>query len=178
MSTMCRPPGLMMAAMLFGATVYRSVNAGAAFVVAVSSSSARSREWAIVKTNLCYTAAKPTISLSWSAVAPRYYSSTTQILAKKKNENDETTTATSSSKASSVIMGYHKDEFGDWVAELSCGHQQHVRHNPPMVERPWVLTQQGRDSFLGYPLVCKLCGDDNGSISIGGGTGGRRSAQG
>ena len=55
------------------------------------------------------------------------------------------------------IVGYHKDEFEDWVAELQCGHFQHVRHNPPMTERPWVLTEDGRNSFLGYPLVCKKC---------------------
>jgi len=29
------------------------------------------------------------------------------------------------------IIGYHKDEKDDWVAELRCGHNQHVRHNPP-----------------------------------------------
>jgi hypothetical protein len=29
------------------------------------------------------------------------------------------------------IVGFHLDERKDWVAELECGHQQHVRHNPP-----------------------------------------------
>lgn len=57
------------------------------------------------------------------------------------------------------IVGYHMDEENDWVAELACGHYQHVRHNPPMVERPWVVTQKGRESFLGYELVCKKCAD-------------------
>mmetsp|Transcript_20269 Transcript_20269/g.29397 ORF Transcript_20269/g.29397 Transcript_20269/m.29397 type:complete len:137 (+) Transcript_20269:69-479(+) len=55
------------------------------------------------------------------------------------------------------IVGYHKDEENHWVAELECGHFQHVRHNPPMTERPWVLTEEGRRSFLGYKLVCKKC---------------------
>jgi len=55
------------------------------------------------------------------------------------------------------IVAYHKDEEGHWVADLVCGHFQHVRHNPPMVSRPWVLTEEGRDSMLGYELECKKC---------------------
>ena len=57
------------------------------------------------------------------------------------------------------IMGYHQDEFGDWVADLECGHQQHVRHNPPFVSRPWVLTEEGRQRFVGFDLVCKDCAE-------------------
>lgn len=56
-----------------------------------------------------------------------------------------------------AMVAFHLDENGDWVAELQCGHFQHVRHNPPMCERPWVLTKRGRDSFLGYKLSCKKC---------------------
>ena len=55
------------------------------------------------------------------------------------------------------IVGYHKDELDDWVAELDCGHNQHVRHNPPLVSRPWVVTLEGRDSMLGHQLDCKKC---------------------
>ena len=33
----------------------------------------------------------------------------------------------------------------------------HVRHNPPLSNRPWVLTEAGRRRFLGYELECKLC---------------------
>jgi hypothetical protein len=29
------------------------------------------------------------------------------------------------------FVGYHQDEKRDCVAKLECGHQQHVRHNPP-----------------------------------------------
>lgn len=36
------------------------------------------------------------------------------------------------------IVGFHLDEANDWVAELECGHNQHVRHNPPWTHRPWV----------------------------------------
>jgi hypothetical protein len=29
------------------------------------------------------------------------------------------------------IIGFHRDDDEDWVADLECGHQQHVRHKPP-----------------------------------------------
>ncbi|MCJ8319272.1 MAG: DUF3565 domain-containing protein [Colwellia sp.] len=60
-----------------------------------------------------------------------------------------------------AITGYHKDEDNDWVAELRCGHFQHVRHNPPFINRPWVTTQEGRYAMLGHQLACKKC--DNGA---------------
>jgi len=56
-----------------------------------------------------------------------------------------------------AISGYHKDELDDWVAQLQCGHFQHVRHHPPFINRPWVVTQKGRDGMLGYRLNCKKC---------------------
>jgi hypothetical protein len=43
------------------------------------------------------------------------------------------------------------------VAELECGHSQHVRHQPPWEERPWVVTPEGRDSRLGILLNCVKC---------------------
>ena len=59
------------------------------------------------------------------------------------------------------IVGYHQDEMSDWVADLACGHTQHIRHTPPLSHRPWVLHEEGRQRFLGYELDCKICdGDD------------------
>jgi hypothetical protein len=55
------------------------------------------------------------------------------------------------------IAGYHKDEEDDWVAELECGHNQHVRNNPPFVNRPWAASESGRESMVGYQLDCKKC---------------------
>jgi len=55
------------------------------------------------------------------------------------------------------IKDYHKDDLNDWVAELACGHFQHVRHKPPFFNRPWVVTQAGRESMLGEELNCKKC---------------------
>ena len=58
------------------------------------------------------------------------------------------------------IAGYHKDEHDDWVAELACGHFQHVRHKPPFFNRPWVESQEGRKRMLGEVLNCVKC-DEN-----------------
>lgn len=55
------------------------------------------------------------------------------------------------------IIGFHQDELHDWVAELECGHNQHVRHDPPWINRPWVVTPEGRASVLGRVLKCKKC---------------------
>lgn len=55
------------------------------------------------------------------------------------------------------ITGFHRDDAGDWVAELECGHGQHVRHKPPFINRPWVLSEAGRRSHLGEPLDCLKC---------------------
>lgn len=57
----------------------------------------------------------------------------------------------------SEIVGYHKDDEGDWVAELACGHTQHVRHDPPFSSRPWVTSEEGRQEHLGIELGCKKC---------------------
>ena len=56
-----------------------------------------------------------------------------------------------------AITGFHRDESGDWVADLDCGHGQHVRHRPPFVSRPWVATESGRESMLGTGLDCVRC---------------------
>jgi tellurite resistance-related uncharacterized protein len=55
------------------------------------------------------------------------------------------------------IVGYHLDPEGDWVAELSCGHGQHVRHRPPFTVREWVVTPEGRAGRLGQLLDCPWC---------------------
>lgn len=55
------------------------------------------------------------------------------------------------------ITGFHRDEQGDWVAQLACGHNQHVRHNPPWTNRPWVVTGEGRSRALGRSLNCVKC---------------------
>jgi hypothetical protein len=55
------------------------------------------------------------------------------------------------------ITGFHQDPDGDWVAELECGHGQHVRHNPPWEVRAWVVAEASRVDRLGTTLNCVLC---------------------
>jgi len=55
------------------------------------------------------------------------------------------------------IVAFHQDECGEWVADLACGHRQHVRHDPPWQERLWVETLEGRAAHLGHELRCKKC---------------------
>jgi hypothetical protein len=62
------------------------------------------------------------------------------------------------------ITGFEKDEEDHWRAILECGHPQHVRHDPPMTTRDWVLTQAGRDSRIGFELECKRCDEESDPI--------------
>ncbi|HLF40975.1 MAG TPA: DUF3565 domain-containing protein, partial [Acidimicrobiia bacterium] len=56
-----------------------------------------------------------------------------------------------------TITGFHQDEEGDWVAELSCLHNQHVRHRPPFFDRPWAEAESGRAGAVGADIECPLC---------------------
>lgn len=56
-----------------------------------------------------------------------------------------------------TIVGFGTDADGVPIAILSCGHPQHIRHNPPWTNRPWVLTEEGRNSMLGKTLNCVRC---------------------
>lgn len=56
-----------------------------------------------------------------------------------------------------AIISFHQDEEAHWVADLACGHSQHVRHDPPWQNRVWVLTEEGRQAKLGMVLACFLC---------------------
>jgi hypothetical protein len=55
------------------------------------------------------------------------------------------------------IVAFHQDEHNHWVADLECGHSQHVRHDPPWTIRAWVITEEGRRARIGHELDCKKC---------------------
>jgi hypothetical protein len=61
------------------------------------------------------------------------------------------------------IIGFHQDEEDHWVADLECGHAQHVRHNPPLTSRPWVTTPEGRRERTGAELDCRKCDESSDS---------------
>ena len=56
-----------------------------------------------------------------------------------------------------AITGFHQDAELQWVADLECGHGQHIRHDPPWQNRPWVLRREEREKFIGTFLPCMLC---------------------
>lgn len=56
-----------------------------------------------------------------------------------------------------TIVGFHQDDAGDWVADLSCLHSQHVRHQPPFRLAPWVLDESARAERIGTELDCPPC---------------------
>jgi tellurite methyltransferase len=57
----------------------------------------------------------------------------------------------------SPIVAFRQDEEGHWIAELACGHAQHVRHRPPIEVRAWVLSEEGRRGRIGARLPCRYC---------------------
>lgn len=59
-----------------------------------------------------------------------------------------------------AIVGFRQDEENHWVADLECGHTQHVRHQPPWQNRSWVLSAEGREQFLGKILNCVRCDEE------------------
>ncbi len=65
------------------------------------------------------------------------------------------------------IAGFHQDADAHWVAVLECGHFQHVRHDPPWMMRPWVVSAEGRAAMLGSPLDCKKCDADEPPDDVG-----------
>ena len=50
------------------------------------------------------------------------------------------------------ITGFDQDDEQHWRAILMCGHRQHLRHDPPLTTRTWVLTEEGRASRIGFEL--------------------------
>ncbi|MDZ4863944.1 MAG: DUF3565 domain-containing protein [Gemmatimonadota bacterium] len=55
------------------------------------------------------------------------------------------------------IVAFHQDAEQHWVADLACGHSQHVRHDPPWQLRPWTQTPESRSEHFGTLLDCRLC---------------------
>ena len=58
------------------------------------------------------------------------------------------------------ITGFTQDDEGHWVAELECGHRQHMRHRPPFERREWVTTPAGRATRIGIAVNCRRCDDE------------------
>jgi len=61
------------------------------------------------------------------------------------------------------ITDFDRDDEGHWRAILDCGHPQHVRHDPPLRTREWVLSEAGRNSRIGAELECRQCHEEEGA---------------
>lgn len=59
------------------------------------------------------------------------------------------------------LLDFRQDEHGDWLAVLSCGHTQHLRHQPPWQNRAWVLNAEQRQARLGERFNCGWCAADH-----------------
>ncbi|MEE4084118.1 DUF3565 domain-containing protein [Pseudomonas viridiflava] len=66
----------------------------------------------------------------------------------------------------STVIDFQQDEEGHWVAMLSCGHTQHLRHQPPWQSRAWVLDPAKRQQKIGQGFHCGWCAKaaDNDSL--------------
>lgn len=54
-----------------------------------------------------------------------------------------------------LIIGFHRDDEGDWVAELSCSHSQHVPTDDVPITR---LPSEGGEAACWAHLLCPECG--------------------
>lgn len=70
------------------------------------------------------------------------------------------TTSTGTAEMKQAIIGFDRDDELHWRAKLACGHYQHVRHDPPLRVREWVLTEEGRDTRIGANVDCRKCDED------------------
>ncbi|UTW06917.1 DUF3565 domain-containing protein [Pseudomonas benzenivorans] len=91
----------------------------------------------------------------------------------KKNERVSLTKGTRESDPSADgrpmggpvrLLDLRQDEDGHWVAVLSCGHTQHLRHQPPWQNRPWVLDPVRREAQRGQPFACGWCQHADGAV--------------
>jgi hypothetical protein len=57
----------------------------------------------------------------------------------------------------SLLLDFRQDEHGHWVAVLSCGHTQHLRHQPPWQSRAWVMDAEQRQARIGKGFICGWC---------------------
>ena len=56
-----------------------------------------------------------------------------------------------------AMVGFRRDDEGDWIAELACLHSQHIRHDPPFWDAAWIEDDDERARRVGQPLDCPLC---------------------
>jgi len=56
-----------------------------------------------------------------------------------------------------AITNFHLDRYQEWVADLECGHEVTMRHNPPYQNCSWVGSAKGRQEHIGDLQECVSC---------------------
>lgn len=56
-----------------------------------------------------------------------------------------------------TILGFEQDDEGEWKLLLDCGHQRHLRHDPPRETRPELFEVASREAAVGGKIPCGLC---------------------
>ncbi|MBX8502282.1 DUF3565 domain-containing protein [Pseudomonas cichorii] len=67
----------------------------------------------------------------------------------------------------STVIDFRQDEDDHWIVVLSCGHTQHLRHQPPWQSRAWVLDPQQRQQKIGQGFRCGWCAKSSDNDSLG-----------
>jgi len=55
------------------------------------------------------------------------------------------------------VVGVRRDEGGDWILVLECGHVQHSRHQSLSDARKWILSDMTRRHREGLLINCSAC---------------------
>ncbi|MGY2291415.1 DUF3565 domain-containing protein [Pseudomonas sp. SDO528_S397] len=59
-----------------------------------------------------------------------------------------------------TVTGFYQDADQHWVVQLSCGHTQHLRHQPPWQSRAWVNDPAQRLEKIGHAFACGWCAQE------------------
>lgn len=57
-----------------------------------------------------------------------------------------------------TILGWRREAADTVVSTLDCGHDRHVRHQPPLSSHAWVLDDAACDARVGASIECLRCG--------------------
>lgn len=56
-----------------------------------------------------------------------------------------------------IMLAIERDDAGEWIARLDCGHSRHLRHRPPLSAMPWLLDEAERTARIGQAIECGRC---------------------
>ncbi len=66
-------------------------------------------------------------------------------------------TMTTTTDVPRIMLAIERDDAGEWIARLDCGHRRHLRHRPPLSSMPWLLDEAERNARIGQSIECGRC---------------------